>query len=676
MRKIRLQRNANDRLREAFERDLNETQRAAATAPDGFNLIIAGPGSGKTRVITYRVAYLIAKGVPAESILLVTFTRRAAREMVGRLESLIGPPAAQVWAGTFHHIGNRILRRRAERLGYKPNFTILDTEDQQDLLKLALDDSGLVGLGKLAPKPSMIHSLISFSKNVGVPLSTIIADRAPGFHAFTDQIVSAAAAYEKRKQSANALDYDDLLVLWSRLVAEYPDERERQARLFQHILVDEMQDTNRLQVELVESIARAGNGNLTAVGDDAQSIYRFRGANYDNILRFHERNPGANVIRLEVNYRSTPAIVAFTNASIACNRTGFPKALVSAREGGARPLVIPAADVHEEADVICDLILEARDEGTPLPAMSVLYRNHHDSILIQAKLVERGIPYSVRSGLRFFEQAHIKDVLAYLRVLVNPLDETAWRRLLLLLPGIGPAKAGALFEWVSSSSDPLLALELPETMARVPTKSRGPFAAFVADIRKVRAVDPEANPAAAIAAILQGGYSQSARDRFDRAENRLADIEQLGVLAARYDSLEKLIADLLLAGDVYGMDTLAAEDEGEALVLSTIHQAKGLEWSRVFMLRLVEDAFPSARALKEPEGEEEERRIFYVGITRAQDVLVLVHPKILTGPGRDRYVIARPSRFLEEIDATLWEEAVVETDIDLAWTSVPRTTED
>jgi DNA helicase-2/ATP-dependent DNA helicase PcrA len=672
MRKIRLQKSASDRLREAFTRDLNEAQREAATAAEGFNLILAGPGSGKTRVITYRVAYLIARGVPAESILLVTFTRRAAREMVGRLEGLIGPQATKVWAGTFHHIGNRVLRRHAAVLGYTSNFTILDSEDQQDLVQLALQDAGLTGTGQYAPKASLVLNLISYAFNVGRPLAEVIAERSPELATWTEAIEAAAAAYARRKRSANSLDYDDLLGQWSRLIAEHPEIRAQQGRMFREILVDEMQDTNRVQIELVEAIARAGPGNLTAVGDDAQSIYRFRGANYDNILKFPERNPGARLFRLEVNYRSTPEIVAFTNASIAHNQTGFPKTLVSARQSGSRPVVVPTADAYEEADLICQQILDARDEGLTLGQMAVLYRNHHDSILLQGELVNRGIPYTVRSGLRFFEQAHIKDVLAYLRVVVNPRDEPAWRRLLLLVPGIGPVKAAAVVAHLGGQPDPLAAVMTAGTMALVPAKSKGPFAAFVADLRAILGTGPLDNPAAAVGAVLQGGYPQVLRSRKDLGgspENRLADIEQLGVLAARYDSLEKLIADLLLAGDVYGMESLDSQEPAEMLVLSTIHQAKGLEWSRVFIPRLIEEGFPSVRSLLEPGGEDEERRIFYVAITRAMDELTLTYPLTIARPGRGATVIATPSRFLNEIDPALCEQAVVETDVDLAWTS-------
>ena len=663
MRKIRLKTTDGDRLAEPFARDLNDAQRAAATAPDGYNLILAGPGSGKTRVITYRVAHLIAQGVPAASILLVTFTRRAAREMAGRLEALIGPRAAEVWAGTFHHVGNRLLRRSAAVLGYASNFTILDGEDQSDLLRLAMTDAGLFGTGKLSPKPATILHLIGYAANVSRPLAEIVAARAPDLMDWLSRIEAAAEAYAERKRAANCMDYDDLLNEWARLLRDFPEQRAEQGRMFRHLLIDEMQDTNTVQVGVVETIAAAGEGNLTAVGDDAQSIYRFRGADYDNILKFPDRHPGARVFRLETNYRSTPEIVAFTSASIGHNVSGFPKALVSARPAGARPLVVPTEDAYEEAEFLCQAVLEAHEEDVPLGRMAVLYRNHYDSIVLQGELVSRGIPYTVRSGTRFFEQAHIKDVLAYLRVITNPRDEPAWRRLLLHLPGVGQSKTAALCERLIAAPEPHAALASAELMALVPPKARGFYAGFVADLRKIQATGPEDHPADAIGAVLKGGYPAVVRAKYERPDNRLADIEQLAVLAGRYASLERLIAELLLAGDVYGMDSASGEEIADALVLSTVHQAKGLEWSRVFVLRLIEGSFPHYRALGEPGGEEEERRIFYVAISRARDELSLVYPLTVSRGGYGPTVLAKPSRFLTEVDPLLYEPAVIERDV-------------
>jgi DNA helicase-2/ATP-dependent DNA helicase PcrA len=362
-----------------------------------------------------------------------------------------------------------------------------------------------------------------------------------------------------------------------------------------------------------------------------------------------------------VNYRSTPQIVAFTRASIAHNRTGFPKELVSARPNGTLPLVVATQDAYEEAAFICQEILEQREKGLALGQMAVLYRNHHDSILLQGELLARGIPYTVRSGLRFFEQAHIKDVLAYLRIVVNPRDEASWRRLLLLLPGVGPAKAAAIFEHLGRREDPLVALESAEAMSLLPAKSKGFFAGFVSDLRQLRSTDPERNPAAAIGAILKGGYPDTVRLKYERPDNRIADIDQFALLAARYDSLERLIADMILAGDVYGMDSMAADEPHEVVVLSTVHQAKGLEWSHVFVPRLIEEGFPHRRSLDELGGEEEERRIFYVAITRAMNELTLTYPLCIPR-GRGPTVFTMPSRFLNEIDESLLERAEIESD--------------
>lgn len=668
MRKIRLESSPRHRFDELLAGALNADQRAAATAPGGFNLILAGPGSGKTRVITYRVGYLIASGVRADAILLATFTRRAAREMVARLEGLVGAAASQVWAGTFHHLGNRILRRHAETLGFSAAFTILDAEDQLELVKLAMHEAGLSGTEVYTPRPAMVRDLLSEAFNRSLSLGAWIEACHPRLSSWRAQLELTASIYTERKLAANCLDYDDLLGQWLRLVDDFPEARNQLANAFQHILVDELQDTNRPQVELVEKLAKAGHGNLTAVGDDAQSIYRFRGAHYDNILKFPERNPGARVFALDINYRSTPEIVAFAAGVISHNRTGFPKHLKASRPSGERPALIPTADAFEEAETICHLVLEARELGIELSRQAVLYRNHHDSIVLQGELLARKIPYQVRSGVRFYEQAHIKDVLAFLRVQLNPRDESAWRRLLLTVKGIGTARAASVYAVIGTADDPLAALASAAAIQAVPPQRRGPFGAFVGDMIKLRQSNPLTNPTAAIQAIMQGGYPAYVRERYDRPENRLADVDQLALLASRYQSLERFVSDMLLAGDVFSVDTLAADDPDDTLVLSTIHQAKGLEWRRVHVLRLVEDSFPSARSLDEPEGEEEERRLFYVAASRAQDELFLLYPQVLDRRGRTTVQVAQPSRFLTELDQSLYEIVPIERAGQNAWT--------
>ncbi len=665
MRKITVRRTIDAGLAERLTRDLNDSQRAAVTAPHGYQLILAGPGSGKTRVIIHRVAYLIAGGVPAGSIMLVTFTRRAAREMVDRLGALVGPDASQVWAGTFHHIANRLLRRSAEVLGYTSNFTILDSEDQLDLIRLAMDSAGLSSAGTMAPKPAVIRHLISLSTNLQRPLGELVSAQGEALARWRRGIEAVASAFADQKKAADSMDYDDLLVNWARLVRDHPEERGRLAQQFRQILIDEMQDANSLQVGVVEAIAEEGSGCLTGVGDDAQSIYAFRGASADNILGFPQRHPGAGVHHLDVNYRSTPRIVAFTRASIANNRRGFPKNLVSAVSDGPLPLVVSAQDGQEEAVFIAQDILDARDRGISLARMAVLYRSHHDSILIQGELLARRIPHTIRGGPRFFEQAHIKDVTAYLRIIQNPRDIASWRRLLMQLPGIGAATSGAIAERLIRAPDPLAALTSAETMALAPARAKGYLAGFVMDLKRVRTADPVANPAAAITAVLAGGYSAAIRLLYDNPDSRLADIEQFAALAAKFDSLERLTANILLAGDLDAADPEKDEGDREAVVLSTIHQAKGLEWSRVFVPRLVEDGFPHGRALDEPEGEDEERRIFYVAVSRAQHELILTYPLMISRGGRGS-ALARPSRFLLEIDPCLIDRAEIVTELDEA----------
>ena len=595
MRKIRLQKSGDDRLAAQFAADLNRAQHEAATAPDGFNLILAGPGSGKTRVITYRVAYLIARGVPAESILLVTFTRRAAREMVGRLEALIGPRAAKVWAGTFHHIGNRLLRRSAQG----PRLRRRTSRSSTARTSSTSSAWRWKTPGSSAPAGWPPSRRASSTPSASRSTSGGRSRRSSSSATPTGRSGSPTSKPPRRPMRTGKKPPTAWITTTSSASGpgcstSSPTSEATQAKMFRHLLIDEMQDTNTVQADLIETLAREGSGNLTAVGDDAQSIYKFRGANYDNILKFPERNPGTNIFRLETNYRSTPEIVAFTNASIAHNASGFPKTLVSARGTGPSPWSSPPPTPTRRPSSSPSRSWNSATRGSPSARWPCSIATTTTASCCRPNWSRRGVPYTVRSGLRFFEQAHIKDVLAYCRILANPRDEPAWRRLLLLLPGIGPAKASAICNRLIEAADPLAALATAETMALVPAKSKGLFAGFVADLRKVEKTKPETHPADAIAAILKGGYPETVRARYERPDNRIADIEQLAVLASRYDSLERLIADLMLAGDVYGVDGLDADDSTEHLVLSTIHQAKGLEWSRVFVPRLVDEGFPSA----------------------------------------------------------------------------------
>ncbi len=643
-----------------LERELNESQRAAVTCGDGPKLVIAGAGSGKTRTLTYRVAYLVSCGTQPSQILLATFTNKAAREMLSRVTALTGDAAGQVWGGTFHAIGNRLLRQYGSLVGLQPNYSILDDEDQRDLIKVCVTEINVKVEEKRFPAPSIIHDLISMAFNTQRALSNIVEERTPHFGIWVPELERISERYEVKKRQANAVDYDDLLRYWQRLLRNHPQVAQRLGAQFRHLLVDEYQDTNAIQAQIIEQIATHNGRNLMAVGDDAQSIYKFRGANYDNILKFPERNPGTEIFKLEVNYRSTPEILEFTNASILHNQNQFRKTLVAQRGRGSLPIVLPLNDVYQEAAFVAQRILQLRDEGIELREMAVLYRAHAHSSMLQAELIKRNIPYEVRSGVRFFEQAHIKDVVAFLKILDNPFDEIAWRRLWLMLPRVGNATAAKLWELIRSAANPLEAALAEAICDRLPSQARAHMKRFQLDLRSLQAAI-DGSPAELIQTVLETAYPEYLRAKYEGGQSRLEDIQQLAVFARSYRSLRSLLSELVLLGELYGQQVArGGSSETERLVLSSVHQAKGLEWRVVFIVRMCEGQFPSDMALREESGEEEERRIFYVATTRARDELYITHPLIDTGLRGDSQLLLQPSRFLREIRFTLYEQGQIE----------------
>jgi len=640
-----------------FDGDLNAVQHAAVASGDGPKLVIAGAGTGKTRTLTYRVAWLLGQGVAPDNILLVTFTNKAAREMVERVRTITRINDSRLWGGTFHSMGARFLPRHGAALGYTETFSILDDSDQRDLLRLCVTDVGVKAEGRRFPTPKVLGSLISLHTNTRAPLEDLVIGRYPQFADWEDEILAIASRYASRKRDANAMDYDDLLTLWLRLLQQEPELLARYGQRLRYLLVDEYQDTNVVQGEIVETLAGANGGNLMVVGDDCQSIYAFRGAHYDNILRFPERNPGTEVFKLEENYRSTPQILDLTNASIAGNVGQFQKVLQSRRAEGMLPALVPCNYPNQEADFVVERTLQLRDEGTPLGEIAVLYRAHSHRLTVETALLRADIPYEVRGGVRFFEQAHVKDVTAHLRLALNPRDEVAFRRALMLQQGIGNVTAGRLWEALAAAAEPdafLRALRSPEMAAKLSARARKGWLSFVAVLEAV--LDCAAAPEAAVHAVLEGGYTELARTQFTNFESRLEDLEQLGIFAAQYETLGSFLEELVLLGEMYGQDVKGggSEDEERPVVLSTVHQAKGLEWDTVFFIHLAEGALPSPRALAEQGGEEEERRIFYVGTTRARNELYLSYPIIRPG-GMAGSLLQQPSRFLQEIPASLME---------------------
>ena len=661
-----------------YAAELNEQQLAAVTAPPGPALVIAGAGSGKTRTLTYRVAYLLEQGIPPDRILLLTFTNKAAREMMRRVTDLLGQELRELWGGTFHSIGNRILRLHAERLGNERDFTILDREDAKHLVATCLAEAQIDVKATRFPKAEVLGDIFSMACNTEKSVAEILGTEYGYFAELAPKIEDMAKRYVARKRSTNAMDFDDLLALWLKLLRDHEEVREQYQRRFQFILVDEYQDTNKLQSDLIDLLA-ARNKNLMVVGDDAQSIYAWRGANYANILKFPERYPGAKVYKIETNYRSTPEILGVANAAIAANLNQFAKQLAPARRSGTKPVLVTCHDSAEQASFIAQRVLELREEGGDLNQMAVLYRSHFHALELQLELVRRNIPFSITSGIRFFEQVHVKDVAAFLKLVTNPRDELSFKRLVQLLPGIGGKGADKLWQKFSGhmaegspqgadqvaaaapselpppNSHPLAAA-LQKCSPVVPKKAAVAWAQFAATISQLEVADTRANASKMIGLVVEAGYEDHLKENFANYRSRLEDLEQLAAFAQQFASVEEFLSQLALLTNVEAEDQQAGSRDDEQLRLSTIHQAKGLEFDVVFVLMLCDGLFPSARSLESADGEEEERRLFYVSITRAKNELYLSYPLIRATPGNTGDFMQQPSRFLAEIPKELIEE--------------------
>jgi DNA helicase-2/ATP-dependent DNA helicase PcrA len=652
-----------------YDHELNEEQREVVLAGGGPILVIAGAGSGKTRTLVYRVARLIESGTDPSRIMLLTFTNKAAREMLRRVEALLAVDTRRLMGGTFHSVGNRLLRRFGSRIGLSPNFTILDEEDAREMLEAATSDEGIRTTEKRFPKGDVLLDLYSFTVNTARTFSEVLTERAPHFLILEDEIIRVFQRYQQRKRAGNASDYDDLLLSWKRLLVEAPDVAAQLSATYDHVLVDEYQDTNHLQGDIVDGMAKIRR-NVAVVGDDAQAIYSFRGASFANILGFPERYPDAKVFRLTLNYRSTPDILALANASIAHNTKQFEKDLRAARPAGPTPAVIPLADVSEQARFIAQRLLEWHDEGDPLSDLAVLYRAHYQALELQIELTRRGIPYEIRSGTRFFEQRHVKDVLAFLKVVVNPKDELSWKRALKIFPRVGERSASAVWAAVASAPDPLVALRSLDPSG-LPRGTGGAVAPFTSLMKSLDAPSLRSSPAEAIRYVVESVYRDYARTKFPNGDARLDDLEQLAQFAQTYESLPGFLEEVTLFNELSGEDVVAGEPSDDRVVLSSVHQAKGLEWNRVVVMWLSEGRFPSYRAAVTEEGLEEERRLFYVAVTRAKNEVALTYPML----ARDRYgvdVILEPSRFVTELPEDVSERWTVEVEVGGAVTEEPK----
>ncbi len=651
-----------------YARELNPQQLAAVTAPPGPALVIAGAGSGKTRTLTYRVAYLLESRLATPNeILLLTFTNKAAGEMIRRVKEL-GLDFPPIWGGTFHSIGARILRTHADAIGYQRDFTILDRDDAKDLIKACIADAKIETKDTHFPKPDVLNGIFSFAANTHQPIEQImdekyfyLLEKYEGENELEEDVSRLFQCYIARKRSTNAMDFDDLLALWLKLMQDNAELRDYYQEKFKYILVDEYQDTNKLQGDLIDLLA-ARHHNVTVVGDDAQSIYAWRGANFANILEFPKRYPGAKVFKIETNYRSTPEILNVANAAIAANVNQFAKELAPARKSGVKPALVACQDAGQQAAFIAQRALELRDEGMNLNNVAVLYRSHFHALELQLELTRQQIPFSITSGIRFFEQAHIKDATAFLKFVANPRDEISFKRLVQLLPGVAAKGAEKLWrafqhEIQTPKTTTPLAVALQDSIACVPKKAVMNWAQFTATISQLEDETVRKSAARMLRLVMDAGYDDYLKETYANYERRLEELQQLAEFAFQFGSVEEFLTQLALLTNVEAEDGNATKDDAEKLKLSTIHQAKGLEFDAVFVIMLCDGMFPSTRSMESTEGEEEERRLFYVAITRAKNELYLTYPLIRAGYGSTGMdAMQSPSRFLAEIPKELLNE--------------------
>ena len=636
---------------------LNTQQLAAVVHRDGPLLVVAGAGSGKTRTLIYRVARLIESGVPPGSILLLTFTRRAAQEMLRRVEQLIGERGGQVSGGTFHSFANQVLRRYGNVIGLKPNFTILDRSDMEDIVNLLRGRMGLGSKERRFPKKGAIAEAISMARNKNRALKQELEFDFPHLLEHQREIIALADQYELYKRERGVLDYDDLLFRLAELMNLHEPVRRRLSDTYRYIMIDEYQDTNVIQAELVRLLA-ATHQNVMAVGDDAQSVYSFRGANFRNIMDFPALFPDARIIKLEENYRSLQGILDLANEVISRASEKYTKVLFTERRGQFRPLLVRAADEHMQSRFIAQRILELREEGMGLDEIAVLFRSSFHSFDLELELQRRDIPFVKRGGFKFIETAHVKDVLAHLRVVANPTDAVSWMRALVLVDGIGTRSAERLVEAIIHSEQPEEELRRSAgTLGARAQKAVAGCGVLAALIAKLRA--DQGRPADRLADVVEY-YLPIMREAYrDDYPKRERDLEHFQDLAERYRSLESMLADMALEppSDSIG-DVLTVDPEEGYVTLSTIHSAKGLEWRVAFLIWVADGRFPGPMSVR-PEELEEERRLMYVAITRARDELYLTYPIYMMDRSLG-YVMGRASRFIDDVDASFLPTAMLQ----------------
>jgi len=642
-----------------FRAQLNDEQFNAVTADPGPLLVLAGAGSGKTRTLTYRVAYLLSQGVRPGEILLLTFTNKAAKEMLYRVQELTGVEPRRFWGGTFHSIGHRALRMFGEAIGLAKTFTILDAEEAERLLKQVVEsqDRGFFK-DKTRPRPGPLFGIISLARNTQLTVEATVDKYFPHYHEISDRLPGFATAYDLKKREQKVCDYDDLLEHWLALLQRAPEVSRYFTERFRHVLVDEYQDTNTLQAQIVDTIG--AHHRVMAVGDDAQCIYSWRGANFENIMSFPERHPGTVIHRIETNYRSTPEILNLANGVLLAQPKGrhFDKELRAARSHMEKPYIVQALDDREQADFLVKRIRSLHeDEGCSLNNIAVLYRSHFIAVETQVALARAGIPYHITSGVKFFERQHIRDLVALLRFVYNPADEQAWMRIAVLLPKVGEKgaqkiHAAALAHAKDFQKNFIDVLGAEDVRAKVAKDGRTEWDALAVSLKQVSEAMQAGPPAQAVEIAIDGWYGDYLKGAYADYADRLDELTALVGFAQRFEETQDFLAQILLLNSETSDRNV--DPDTDAVKLTTVHQAKGLEYDVVFVIGLADGQFPGRRSI-EAGDVEEERRLFYVAVTRARNELYLSYPKIASRPGPGGMMLS-PSRFLQELSPSLYQQ--------------------
>lgn len=630
-----------------YKSELNDQQYKVVTQGDGPCLVLAGAGSGKTRTITYRVAYLLEKGIAPQNILLLTFTNKAANEMVSRVEQLIGNKPEGIWGGTFHKFGHKLMRMYADTLGYKKGFTIADASDAKELIKICIKEEGMKGVRGF-PGPGTCGNIISFAQNAQISIDEVLDWKYQQYEAYAPHFQNIAERYRDKKMTAQVMDFDDLLFNVIKLFEHNDSLREKYAKQFEYILVDEYQDTNVLQARMIDLLAPPQN-NILVVGDDAQSIYSFRAADIQNILEFEKKYKDAQIFKLEINYRSTPEILALSNESIGNNKKQYAKELSAVNEQGEKPELTTYADTAQEASQIGRHIRDLIDSGLPRSEIAILFRASAHSQEVEMELVKRDIPYDYRGGQRFFERSHVKDVLAYLRLAHNPKDSIAWMRVLSMYDGIGTITAQKIITRVVEFPG-LASLNVDAVAEGLNARSNVGWQKFAGDANRLRQAKG-GGPSQLIRAVIAGHYKDMLDKEYENAKERIEDIEQMATFAERINDLGFFLGEATLAEQ--HSNKLNEKEKVPKVVLSTIHQSKGLEWDAVFVLRVAAGQFPSEYAIIDEADLEEERRLFYVASTRARKQLYYSYPLMM---GNDNPYLLQPSPFISELPESVFKE--------------------